>query len=150
MLKGHGHCVEDFGEGGPYSYIHQHLDTGVNEWFPPLVCRCWSALDTLIEINIYIEISWTTLFLEHLYIEHLFISEISLSNISLSRTSFYCKHLYISNISTSRTFLHLEHFYISKISASRTCKNQIKNTWEEFHLKIKNLFFTDFDFMFTV
>ena len=31
VLKGHGHCVEDFGEGGPYSYIHQHLDTGVNE-----------------------------------------------------------------------------------------------------------------------
>ena len=114
VLKGHGHCVEDFGEGGPYSYIHQHLDTGVNEWFPPLVCLCWSALDTFIEINIYIEISRTTLFLEHLYIIHLFI-----------------EHLFISKIFLSQTSLYLEHFYISKISPSRTCKNQIKNTWEE-------------------
>ena len=123
MLKGHGHCVEDFGEGGPYSYIHQHLDTGVNEWFPPLVCRCWSALDTLIEINIYIEISRTTLYLEQLYISNNSISRITLFiDISLSN---------ISDIFSSQTSLYLEHFYISKISPSRTCKNQIKNTWEE-------------------
>ena len=28
VLKGNGHCVEDFGEGGPYTYIHQDLDMG--------------------------------------------------------------------------------------------------------------------------
>ncbi|XP_066913761.1 delta-1-pyrroline-5-carboxylate synthase-like [Clytia hemisphaerica] len=28
VLKGHGHCVTDFGEGGQYQYIHQELDTG--------------------------------------------------------------------------------------------------------------------------
>ena len=28
VLKGQGHCVTDFGEGGQYQYIHQELDTG--------------------------------------------------------------------------------------------------------------------------